>query len=218
MIIFIDFDDVLFYTKKFKDDLKEVFRTHGVSNDDYIKYYFPHGDDIPKTYDPRAQIERICAYKPVAKKPLMDAVNEFLKQKTSQYLFEDVKEFFQRTRKHSVIVLSFGEKKMQHEKIANCDIGEFIADVLITEDLKSKAVADFLGRKKMEHEKMIFLDDRVEQLADMKKYFPQIRTIWVHRPEGRYQEQTKESCCDFDASSLLEAVEIINDINDNDKI
>lgn len=211
MTIFIDFDDVLFNTQQFKDDLKNIFHRHGISNECYIKYYFPDGDGIQKTYDPRAQIDRICKNnKNINKDLLLKDVDEFLKLKTSRYIFEDVKNFCYKIGKSNLIVLSYGEKRMQSEKIANSEIDEFVADFIITDDLKSNAMNDYAAKKRMViDENVVFIDDRVEQIADMKKYFPKIKTVWLHRIEGRYKDQTKDSNCDYEASSLLEVVELL---------
>jgi hypothetical protein len=106
--------------------------------------------------------------------------------------------------------VSFGEKEFQTKKVANSAIDKFIPNIIITDSSKAIEIRKILeDSKKQENEKMYFLDDRTEQIEEIKKEFPEMITILVKRPEGRYQEMQKEACCDFQVHNLKEAQEII---------
>lgn len=209
MIVFIDFDDVIFNTQQFKDDLKKVFRDSGVSNEEYIRYYFPLDADVPKTYDPRAQIERICAHVNVPKEPLQKAVEAFLEEECTHYVFPDVAELAAAVGSNNLVIVSFGDKRMQEEKIERSGVKNIIAQVIVTENQKSAAIAEYVADRGIQLDEAYFIDDRVEQIGDIKKVFPNIKTIFLKRLEGRYQEQKRDACCDYEAHSLHEVVGII---------
>ena len=63
MKIFIDFDDVIFNTGKFKEDfLNKVFIKNGATQNDFTKTYyhfFKKNGQVDKYYDPKKQIEAL---------------------------------------------------------------------------------------------------------------------------------------------------------------
>ena len=63
MKIFIDFDDVIFNTGKFKEDfLNEVFIKNGATQDDFMEtryHFFKNNNQANKYYDPKKQIEAL---------------------------------------------------------------------------------------------------------------------------------------------------------------
>lgn len=55
MIVFIDFDDVVFNSGKLSEELKGLFFKRGIEESLFEKYYY----DENKTYNPQRQIDRI---------------------------------------------------------------------------------------------------------------------------------------------------------------
>jgi FMN phosphatase YigB (HAD superfamily) len=211
MKILIDFDDVIFNTKQFREDLISVFLESGISKEAYDEsYYDPSDDRIVKTYDPRAQIERLDGKFDVNAEKLLNDINAFMKS-AEKYVFEDVVSFIEFFGKDNAYVISFGDIAFQEEKVNNSGIRRIVKGVTITDKLKAVAVSRMMEEKdEFPDKKIFFLDDRVEQIHDVKEKFPGIMTILVKRPEGRYQEMMKESCCDFEAHNLKEAEKIIS--------
>jgi hypothetical protein len=75
--------------------------------------------------------------------------------------------------------------------------------------MKAKALEKVLKKDKpAKKEKIYFIDDRVEQIGDVKKKFPQAITIFVKRNEGRYNDK-RNKYCDFQIKNLNEALKII---------
>lgn len=210
MKIFIDFDDVIFNTGQFKHNFKEMFVEHGISGEIFDKYYNdPNDSRVIKTFDPWKQIERINGELGVDTQELTRLVNEYIAD-MSAYVFDDVRDFVRRIGIENICVLSFGEKEFQTKKITNSKIGDFMQDIIVTEQSKSFEIEKFLNHNAIEtDEKIFFLDDRAEQIRDVKEKFPQIVTMLIKRPEGRYQEMQKENCCDYEAHNLDEAGKII---------
>ena len=95
----------------------------------------------------------------------------------------------------------------------NSGIGKFIPNIVITDTSKAEAIAKILENEKNNtSENIFFIDDRSEQIRDVKEKFPNVITVLVKRPEGRYQEMQKEDCCDYEAHNLKEVEKIIKDI------
>ena len=214
MKIFIDFDDVLFNTKQFKEDLAGVFLGHGISKDLYNKtYYDDNTQDAIKTYNPMAQISRLTKETNINREKLLSSIESFL-QNASKYVFSDVANFAKNFQAENIYIISYGEITFQAKKIEISGIKRYIPNVLITGKLKAEILGEFLGNENLqENEAIFFLDDRVEQIHDVKNKFPEIVSVLVKRPEGRYQEMKKEECCNFEAHNLKEAEKIINSFN-----
>lgn len=210
MKVFIDFDDVIFNTKKFKDDLVLVFLRFGVTQDLYEKSYFdPEDGKLARAYDPYAQIKRLVRLTDIDEDAINKALHEFMKT-SSDYVFPDVKSFAMVCGgSKNLYVVSYGDVRFQEEKINSSGIKDFIDNIFITDKLKTSVIRDVLGKGDVAEDVVFFLDDRVEQINNVKKIFPGIKTILVKRPEGRYQEMEKEGCCDFEVANLKEAERII---------
>lgn len=206
-MIFIDFDDVIFNTKKFKEDLKKIFSDFGISEDLYDSTYADSQDDrIIKIYDPRLQVQRIAKIKEISKEQITKSIDSLM-QRCPQYVFSDLNEFLKGVGSEKVTVLSYGNLDFQKEKINKSGIVKDVGEVFVTDKMKSEVVGNIL--RESFQEKVFFIDDRVEQIRDVKKEFPFIITILLKRPEGRYQEMQMEKCCDYQACNLHEAQKII---------
>lgn len=211
MKVFIDFDDVIFNTKKFKEDLKNMFPLHGVSSEIFDKYYVdPNDSRAIKTFNPWLHIERICNNESEIDKEKLNKFVQIFIADISSYIFNDVYDFIETVDKKNIVVVSFGEQKFQAKKVFNSNIGKKIKNIVITQSSKKEVIEKILQKEKnMNQEKTFFLDDRVEQIKDVKEKFPQIITILIKRPEGRYQEMRKDEYCDYETHDLMGAQDII---------
>ncbi|KKP96309.1 MAG: hypothetical protein US25_C0011G0007 [Candidatus Moranbacteria bacterium GW2011_GWE1_36_7] len=214
MKVFIDFDDVIFNTKNFKHDFKNMFFENGISNEIFDKYYNdPNDSRAIKTFDPWLQIERIYDNEvEVDREKLNNLVRKFISD-MSGYIFVDVLAFVNIVGVKNIFIVSFGEREFQTKKVLNSGIGKFIPNIVITDTSKAEAIAKILENEKNNtSENIFFIDDRSEQIRDVKEKFPNVITVLVKRPEGRYQEMQKEDCCDYEAHNLKEVEKIIKDI------
>lgn len=210
MLVFIDFDDVIFNSRDFKEDLKNVFLELGVSENLYFdSYYDPQDGRRVKVYDPRAQAQRIGDGHNIETEKMLRSVDVFM-QDCSKYVFDDVENFIGKIGKENICLLSYGDIYFQQEKINKSGIGSKIENIFVTDKLKSEKIEEILNaRNANPDQKIFFIDDRIEQIKDVKEKFSSIVTVFLKRPEGRYQEMQKEKCCDYQASNLAEALSII---------
>jgi FMN phosphatase YigB (HAD superfamily) len=213
MKIFIDFDDVIFNTKKFKQDLAGIFSAHGISREEYENSYFdPNNRNTIRMHNMEDQIQRLKKSRFFDEKSLRKALNNFM-QDSSSYVFEDVVPFVGLHENDKLSVLSFGNKVFQEKKVKSSKIQNYIPDIVITGKTKAEALADiFKENNNLLKEKVLFLDDRAEQISEVKKMFPDVATILIKRPEGRYQDMKKDEYCDFEAHNLQEAQAIIKSL------
>jgi FMN phosphatase YigB (HAD superfamily) len=218
MIILIDFDDVVFNTKKFREDLRTLFLSNGISKDLYEKTYYDVDDErVIKTYDPEKQIVRICKMKgrDMDMNGLRNSLDSFLGS-IEKYVFDDVISFMNEFAGDDVNIVSYGDAVFQKKKIDGSGIAKYCRDVIITERLKSRAVYEIMKKNNIDGaEKTVFIDDRNEQIEDVKKRFPFVTTILLKRPEGRYQEMGNVRWCDYEVRSLDEVKNLIKEIRNN---
>ncbi|HAV11718.1 MAG TPA: hypothetical protein DCX32_04245 [Candidatus Moranbacteria bacterium] len=210
-MIFIDFDDVLFNTKRFKEDLQNLFFQHGISREVFEKYYHnPDQKKILKTYDPWNHLEMIRKGEGIDTEKAKKELEEFMVD-TTAYLFGDSRNFLKSFSGEFVCIVSYGESQFQEMKIGECGIGTYCEKVQITDELKSMVIEKILKDKNPQDENVFFIEDRIEQIEDVKKKFPFVKTIFMRRSEGRYHDALTQFC-DFEAASLKEAEGIINSL------
>ncbi len=187
MKIFVDFDDTLFNTKKFKDDLRGIFLKKGVSkkefNDTYVDYPEKwEGGFI--TYDPKKQIERLSKIKG-AKLDIESDINDLMSD-LSGYVFEDVHRFIDYFDKKDLFLVSFGKCDFQERKVGGAGVGEFFSRIKVSNKEKIEFIKNVLGEGS-ENEKIFFIDDRSEQLLAAKNEIKNVILIRIKRKESRYK-------------------------------
>jgi predicted phosphatase len=213
MKIFIDFDDVIFNTKQFKEDLTGIFLSNGIDRELYEKnYYNPDDKRAVRTYDPAEQIARLKKVASFDEGKILEDVELFLRD-ASKYVFPDVKDFITNFGNENVFILSYGDIDFQKKKISSSRITEYVGNIFVTDKLKAEMLEKIIKEGKItKDEKIFFLDDRTEQICDVKSRLGRIVTILVKRPEGRYRDMEMEEHCDCEVCSLNEAKEIISKI------
>lgn len=215
MVVFIDFDDVIFNTRQFRAYLREFYAENGVSQELVQKYYYESDDNNPiRVFDPWGLFLRLEKYE----KMNVDKLRENFESQLSdlkRFVFSDVESFLLKIGRESVHLVSFGLPSFQEKKIIGSGVNELVCNFSITGNLKAHMISRILKDEKINpEEKIIFIDDRVEQIEDVKKAFPTTMTIFLCREEGRYKDQ-KTEYCDFEAHSLEEAEKIIKELNSN---
>ena len=86
---------------------------------------------------------------------------------------------------------------------------KYIEDIVITDKLKSEAIGLIIDKYKIIDQELYFLDDRSEYLGEVKNKFPEIKTVLIKRPEGRYDDDMDKHC-DFEAKNLQQVEKIIH--------
>jgi FMN phosphatase YigB (HAD superfamily) len=208
--IFLDFDDVLFNTKAFKGGLINVFKKNGVSEKDFLKTY----KDYPtvtrkglKKYDPFRQIRLLEKKLGIDGAKTERDMLKFLGG-GEKFVFPDVKNFLRRFGKKNLFLVSYGHTGFQDKKIENCSLAEYFQKVVVTDKMKAEVIKRLARRE----EKFFFLDDRADQIEEVKKNFPQSATFLVKRKEGRYNDRRTEHI-DYVIKNLKEGLKILKKLS-----
>jgi FMN phosphatase YigB (HAD superfamily) len=208
--IFIDFDDTLFNTAELKKSLIKMFKASGVSKVDFFSSY----NDYPtvtknglKKYNPDQQIsilhKRLGINKANTKKDL-----EKLVRTSRKFVFRDAKPFLRKFGKDNVYLVSFARTKFQCQKIKFSGLSGEFSKVTISDRSKAQIIGKIVGRKKT---KIIFIDDRIDQIDVVKKKFPESTTFLMARRAGRFKERDSKFV-DFEVKNLKEAEKIIRNL------
>lgn len=207
MKIFIDFDDTLFNTKKFRDCLIKVFLDNGVKRKDFFATYYDYPVKTShglKKYDPDKQIEILTKNSKI-KREILESDFKKLISHSSQYLFQDTLPFLRSFRKKDLILISFAITKFQCSKINCSRTPKYLSKVIVSDRDKAREVEKIVSNA---NEEIFFIDDRVENINAVKKLFPVSITFLLKRKEGRYNDK-KTKFVDFEIKNLKEAKKII---------
>ena len=204
MKVFIDFDDTLFCTKFFIKDFLNIFQRNGVSEKVFREtYYSKNKKNQGEKYNLEKQLQRLKK-NGFDVKTIKREIEIFLK-KSEKYVFKDVEKFLKSFKKNELYLLSYSQTEFQKKKIKISKVGRFFKKVIITDEKKSKEIEKILAKKK---EETFFIDDWNKQVDEVKKEIPEIKTIFLKRKNGRYQDE-KSQRCDFVVGNLREALKII---------
>jgi hypothetical protein len=212
MKIFIDFDDVIFNTGKFVINLRNFFQENGISEDLFRKYYYTEIENSEiKLFDPWNMFERLEREQGFDAKNIREKFSKQLADLES-FVFPDVAEFLKKMGKQNIFLISFGLPVFQNEKIVGCGVDKLVNGCIVTRGSKAVAIEKTIQQLEIPNgEQLIFIDDRVEQVQEIKKRFPACCTMLLCRKEGRYCD-AKNEYCDYEVHSL-EAREIIKNIH-----
>ncbi len=210
MQIFLDFDDVLFNTSRFVQVLKKEFEKNGISEEEFDRTYL----DYPRrqkngrltVYNIWQQIDYLEKEKKKSLSRLRRAVKTLVAD-TSSFIFPDVVKFLKTFASEDLYIISYGESELQLKKINNCGLSSYFKKIIIINQPKGKIIQQ-IRKETSKNVSAYFLDDRVEQIEDAKLKNPDLKTLLVKRPEGRYNDKPNQYC-DFTISNLLEAKKII---------
>lgn len=209
MRIFIDFDDVLFNTKKFKEDYFKIFKKRGVSRKIFDECYFnPLDNESIKVYDAMEHIKRICARVKIDALVFEQEISDFVED-TSQYVFSDVAETLKKFQKKDLTIVSFSQTNFQKSKIIGSGVARFFSKVEIVNVLKGEVIAETIKKDNLQDDQEIyFIDDRTAQIKSVKVANPRVKTILCLRADGRYRDR-RNKYCDYKIANLKEVRGII---------
>lgn len=182
MKIYLDFDDTILDTDGFIRELVRIFQSAGFSQQDFYDNYELTkqrvGDfDLDTIFDIFAS-QRDFDVRSARRSAdrIFDNVDVFVHDD----FFDLVKEF----PKEQLAMLSFGTTPFQRAKIENSKIVPYFGEIIVTDRSKEENFKDIAR----EHatEQLYFVEDKADQIDRVKLATPEVVTMKIERPHGRY--------------------------------
>lgn len=208
MKIILDFDDTIFNTGYFNEEIVNIFKKLGFSVGEYNNNY-QKSMDLKGDFDADLMIDLFSAKKNFDKKKTKIKINSLIK-KSKRFVYKDFFDFAVSFHKKDLILVSVGLKEIQLGKIDNSGISTFVNKISIPEKYKSDEIGLII--KQYPIEKIFFVDDKAKQIDEAKKRFPQIVAIKMERPTGRHI-LPKSELVDHVVNNLSEVKKIINELS-----
>ena len=146
MNYYIDFDNTIFDTVSFHNDLIKILLDHKITQDYIDNYYKENG------IKPLDLVNHLC------NEEITKDVDKLFK-KANKYLYEDAIDFLKTKSFNNYILYTYGDIEYQNKKIDNCGILEYFDEIIITDDLKTNI--------KLDYENGIFIDDNTKVIKEL---------------------------------------------------
>ncbi|EKD43500.1 MAG: hypothetical protein ACD_72C00248G0004 [uncultured bacterium] len=169
---FVDFDDILFKTYVFKEDIFGCFARCGVSRADYALTYNqavfgPVQGYFDYTFEKHANLLRDLGYQ--IPDSTIDELNNLLENNYNNSQAED---FLLNCKKFTkkLILLSAGEPKLQNKKINASGLAKYFDEVVIIDGGKGPKIESIIDGAP----KIYYVNDNLKENIEIKKYLPRI--------------------------------------------
>lgn len=148
MNYYIDFDNTIFDTVSFHDDLVKILLKNNVSKEYIDNYYKDHG------------VNPLDLVKSLNNNRINELVEKLFK-KAHKYLYKDAIKFLKNKSFNNYILYTYGYLDYQNKKIDNCDIKKYFDEIIITDNNKTELDIDYKNG--------IFFDDNVDVIKELLK-------------------------------------------------
>ncbi len=204
---FLDFDDVLFNTRAFVDDLIHACAPHGVSPQMWRETYAQRSSDVPGVHAPFTIVRfaQLLADRPdvSATAEELTASMQSVMTKLPHYVFDDVIPVLERMPTSRTYILTYGDDTFQRTRVRDSGIAACVADVFVTQEQKVHVLTEFLRHHQtVSASQLVYADDRATYFAPVKELLPDVYTVLVTRPERRYDD-APTPYCDAVVSDML---------------
>ncbi|MBU4338720.1 hypothetical protein KKB43_05825 [Patescibacteria group bacterium] len=208
MKIVLDFDDTIFNTGDWTEELINIFTEEGFFREEYEVNYWKSKEE-KGDFDADFMIQLFSESKQINKDKIKKEIKSTI-NKSKGFVYKDFFDFAKSFNKKDLTLVSAGLKEIQMGKIENAGIVSFFGKISISLEYKSDEIE--LIVKKYPSEKIFFIDDKAKQIDEAKKRLPEIVAIKMERITGRHILPKSESA-DYIVKNLDEARVIINELN-----
>ena len=198
MKIIFDFDHTLFSAKRLVRCLKEEFKKVGVNEKLFSETF--QKSKTKGRYTPEKHFRLIIEKRPEYNLKMLRGIFKKVINKADMFLYPDVLPVLKDLKKENeLILLSYGYKEFQMEKIENSKITKYFSKIIITQEINK--ISTFKKILK-EMERGVFVEDNPKSLTEAKKSFPNIITVRINRNEGLYTREPNSKEIDFIIKNL----------------
>ena len=146
MNYYIDFDNTIFDTVSFHNDLINILLKNNITREYIDNYYKENG------------INPLDLINSINNDKINKQVDKLFK-KASKYLYKDAIKFLSKKSFNNYILYSYGNIDYQNKKIDNCDIKKYFDEILVTDINKTDLDLDYKNG--------IFFDDNVDVIKEL---------------------------------------------------
>jgi len=111
----------------------------------------------------------------------------------SEFLYPDTVDFLKKNKNHTLILITYGNKKIQRAKVKRCSITDYFSEVIYTDELKGEPIKRILKEKKYT-KPIVFVDDTPYQLDSVSSLCPSVEVVRIKR--SGQPNSTEERCND----------------------
>ena len=109
----------------------------------------------------------------------------------SEFLYPDTIDFLKKNKNHTLILITYGNKKIQRAKVTRCHITDYFSEVIYTNKLKGEPIKRMLEEQNYT-KPIVFIDDKLQQLDSVSFLCPGVEVVRIKRP-GQ-PNSTEERC------------------------
>jgi len=176
-MIIIDFDDTLFDTQKFKQELASSLVSLGIGKELFWQTYaearIMSDGNFSYSFERHANILEKEGFDC---EQVLNNLNKVI-EKIKNFLFDDTIDFLESLKKseQDLYLLSLGDESFQKLKVGECDIAKYFKKVFFRDKDKELVVEEILAENKDSN--IFFINDKIEESQKIKKDFPNIEVI-----------------------------------------
>lgn len=209
MKIVIDFDDTIFNTYLFVQEIIKHFKRVGFTSEEFKEIYKKSKEKM-KDFDQKTVVDLFFRLKPYDKESVVGEIDSLI-ERSEEFIFPDFRKFANDNYRRNLILLSFGITEFQKRKIDNSGIQNYFDKIYITD--KDKVVDIEHIYRKYPEDQILFIDDKAVEIDKVKEKFSDIITIKMERPRGGHVKIKSEKT-DYVAKNFKEVEAIIKKINE----
>lgn len=166
MTYYIDFDNTIFDTISFYEEIKRVMNLYGISDEVIDDYHHQ-----TKCYSPLKLIDKLIEKNLIDKSIINEIDKTFYK--AENYLYQDALLFLEKIKPNvKLVLLTYGDYHYQERKINSSKIAKYFNEIIITDKPKSELDIDYKNST--------FIDDNTDVLCDLLTRKP-LRLIRIKR-------------------------------------
>lgn len=212
-MIIIDFDDTLCNTGRLWQAVaKELQKKYSLSSWLFFELRVKVLPKITTLYKLDEHLKEIAASTDIKESELPQMkkdILKFIEKECYKFLFPDTIRFLKKYTPN-LILLTLGEEGVQGAKVNGARIKKYFKEIIITPRLKVKDFRKIIIPKYV-GERLIFIDDKPNEVTSVEKKFPHIFTVRMKRPEGRFTA-IDSSVVNLSAEDLDKASKVIDKV------
>lgn len=204
MKIYLDFDDTILDTNGFIQELVRVFNSAGFTEKDFY-------DNYEKTKAKVGDFDLDTIFNIFSEQQDFDVRKtrrsvDNLFSNVDVFVHNDFFDFAKEFGKDNLSMLSFGTTPSQREKIENSKVVPYFGEIIVTDKSKEENFKDIA--QKHADKQLFFVEDKADQIDKVKAATPQVTTLKIERPNGRYVD-TKSALTDHIVKDFYDVTNII---------